>query len=65
MIDRADTAASAAEKAAAVKADAEAKLSATLNSADLSEQASNGLSTGQGPQVFSVISMCLPGLIDG
>eukprot|EP00291_Cryptomonas_curvata_P004242 CAMPEP_0172180552 /NCGR_PEP_ID=MMETSP1050-20130122/17299_1 /TAXON_ID=233186 /ORGANISM="Cryptomonas curvata, Strain CCAP979/52" /LENGTH=133 /DNA_ID=CAMNT_0012853683 /DNA_START=90 /DNA_END=488 /DNA_ORIENTATION=- len=36
-------AASAAEKAAAVKADAEAKLAATLNSADLSEQTANGV----------------------
>ncbi len=53
MIDLPETAASAAEKAAAVKADAEAKLSATLNSADLSEQATNG-SMGTAPQVLSV-----------
>ena len=53
MVGLSDTAASAAEKAAAVKADAEAKLAATLNSADLSEQTANGV--GNASQVLSVM----------
>jgi hypothetical protein len=52
LIYLSDTAAaSAAEKAAAVKADAEAKLSATLNSADSGEQTINGGSIGHISQV--------------